>query len=539
MTLPRISLLVVLVLAVAAAAVLHLHYDVFQPEAEAPPEAINTGRPPDIRPDYSGCTIPPNIAPLNFHVAEAGAEYRVKVYCGEEDGFVVASKSASIVIPPDKWRALLEENKGGELRFDVYVRNESLQWRRFQPIVNTVAREEIDPYIAFRRIGPVHVRYNHQDIMQQDLTNYELTPILQSPRGSDRCVNCHTFVNNDPQKMVLHMRGPNGVAMLLAEDDKVKKINTRTKYNPSPASYITWHPSGRFASFSAHSLVQLFHSTGFARDVFDYKSDIGFYFVEDNRVFIPSKVAEDDWLEIFPTWSRDGRWLYFCRTKMTWPADARSNSSGVPPEGYLDVRYDLMRVSYDIETGDMGEVETVLSAADAGKSILEPRVSPDGRFVLVTMCRAGNFPVYRESSDLYMVDVESRQYWPLEEANSDRADTWHCWSTNGRWIVFASKRRDNLFGKPYFSYIDQDGKARKAFILPQRDPTFYDSQLDNYNAPEFITGPVTVPEDAWNTAIAASKSGIPVKADSDKSGPSVTPPAPDDTTAGDDPWQYD
>jgi hypothetical protein len=46
--------------------------------------------------------------------------------------------------------------------------------------------------------------------------------------------------------------------------------------------------------------------------------------------------------------------------------------------------------------------------------------------------------------------------------------------------------------KPYFSYIDRDGKAHKPVLLPQEDPTYYDSLLKTYNLPELATGPVSV-----------------------------------------------
>ena len=531
----RLGLAVLIVLAIAGAIPAHARYDLFRPAAAMPAGAIETGREADIRPDYSGCTIPPNIAPLNFQIVEPGVRFRVKVSCSDADSFVVASQSPSIRIPPDRWRSLLEGNRGGELHFEVCVQDDTMQWRRYEPIVNTISVEPIDPYIAYRRIGPAYVMYHHMDIDQRNLETYDVSNILQSPRGTRRCINCHTFVNNDPKKMVLHMRGTAGVAMLLGEGDQVTRINTRTEFNSSPASYISWHPSGGFASFSSHKLVQFFHSPGFIRDVFDYASDIGFYFVDDNRVFVPSKLAEKQMLEIFPTWSPDGRWLYFCRARITWPDDAREKN--LTPKGFDEVRYDLMRISYDIDTNTLGEVESVLLASDFDKSILEPRVSPDGRFVLLTMCDYGNFPVYRESSDLYMLDVESGKCRPLDEVNSPRADTWHCWSTNGRWIVFASKRLDNVFGKPFFSYVDENGNARKPFLLPQEDPAFYDSYLSNYNAPEFITGPVTIPEEAFKEAIADPDSELEVLAESDMAPDDARRQKPGTKATGDSMWR--
>ena len=37
-------------------------------------------QPAKVRPDYTGSTIPPNIAPLNFIVQEDGSGYFVRIY---------------------------------------------------------------------------------------------------------------------------------------------------------------------------------------------------------------------------------------------------------------------------------------------------------------------------------------------------------------------------------------------------------------------------------------------------------------------------
>lgn len=171
---------------------------------------------------------------------------------------------------------------------------------------------------------------------------------------------------------------------------------------------------------------------------------------------------------------------------------------------YRRVRYDLMRIGYDTATGTFGRLETVLSAKDTGLSINEPRISPDGRFLLFCMSEHGSFPVFQQSSDLYMMDLKSGRHWPLK-VNSDRSDSWHCWSTNSRWIVFASKRRDGVFGRAYFSYVGPDGKAHKPVLLPQQAPRFYDSFLDNFNAPELITKPIGVEQAELVRAIESAE----------------------------------
>ena len=94
-----------------------------------------------------------------------------------------------------------------------------------------------------------------------------------------------------------------------------------------------------------------------------------------------------------------------------------------------------------------------------------------------------------------MMDIGTGESWPLEEANSDDVDSYHSWSSNGRWIVFSSRRIDGLYTRPYFAYIDADGKASKAFCLPQKDPeSFYRDLMKSYNIPEFISGKVSFPE---------------------------------------------
>ena len=92
-----------------------------------------------------------------------------------------------------------------------------------------------------------------------------------------------------------------------------------------------------------------------------------------------------------------------------------------------------------------------------------------------------------------MLDIATKKYRKLG-INSDCSESWHGWSTNGRWILFSSKRSSGFFTRTYFSYVDSTGCAHKPFIMPQQDPGFYDSFIKSYNYPEFATGPVPFTE---------------------------------------------
>jgi hypothetical protein len=76
--------------------------------------------------------------------------------------------------------------------------------------------------------------------------------------------------------------------------------------------------------------------------------------------------------------------------------------------------------------------------------------------------------------------------------NSDRADSFHSWSSDSRWIVFSSKRQDNVFTRPFFSHIDSIGNASKPFVLPQEDPLSEERSLFVYNVPELTKEPIHI-----------------------------------------------
>lgn len=480
---------VLIPLAVAATGVA---YCLFRPSATVPQTYEDARRPARIDPDYHGCTIPPNIAPLNFSVKEPGTAYRVRVHCGQDEGFVVSSRTPGIVFPAKKWRNLLRSNRGDVLCFDIFAQGESGRWRRFDTIVNSIAREEIDSYMVYRRLKPVHNVYTNMGTYQRDVSTYRESPVLLSGPDSLRCVNCHTFVNNSPDTMCLHIRGSkDGPAMIVARDGRATKIDTRTSFNHAPAAYTAWHPSGRLAVFAFIEVVQFHHSVGNSRDVFVHDSDLGIYFVDSTEIRSTPPIADPDRLETFPAWSPDGKYLYLCSAARLWEKGLKAKS--MLPLNFRKARYDLMRIGYDEAAGTWGRLEPVLLAKDVGLSINEPRISSDGRFLLFCTAEYGCFPVFQESSDLHMMDLETGRHWPLE-INSDRSDSWHCWSSNSRWIAFASKRRGGLFGRVYFSYILPDGKAQKPVLLPQKDPALHNAVLENFNAPELITGPVGVPQ---------------------------------------------
>ena len=384
----------------------------------------------------------------------------------------------------------------GRIEMVIYVKSEDSGWRRFDTIENTIAPDNIDSHLVYRLLGPVANRYRNIGIYRRNLENYDESPVLTNDSFGGGCVNCHSFANNRPDCFSLHVRpGPASkpeAGMIVVRDGRAVRARTKSALTAArrpPPGFSAWHPGGSAIAFSRNQPGLFFREAGCeVRDVFDLQSDLGLVNVQSAAVSTPPHVAGPSRLESFPAWSADGKTLYFCAVDRSWGQDQLRAI-----EDLKKVKYDLMRVRYDIATDAWGVPEPVLTAAATGMSISEPRASPDGRYLLFCMSAYGGFPVYQPSSDLYLMDLRSGEHRRLQ-CNSEYSESWHCWSSNSRWIVFSSKRDNGWLARPYFSYIDAEGREHKPFLLPQKDPTFYDARLKTYNLPELITGPITTPQ---------------------------------------------
>jgi len=453
--------------------------------AVPPEEYVAVGRPARIYPDYQDTVIPPNIAPLNVRIEEQGYRYFVRVCADHGKPIELSSRSPDITIPEAPWHRLLAENRGGNLRYEVFVRpDDDAPWRRFDDVRNSIAKEDIDSFLVYRRIRPAHSTWREMGIYQRQLRSFNERVVLENGCFKNGCVNCHTFCNNSSDRMLVGIRSRvHGTPELLVHDGEAHKIG-------ATFGYTAWHPSGTLAAFSVNKVRQVFHAAANeVRDVLDLDSLIACYDVNGQAIRAVPPLMKKDRLETYPTWSPDGRWLYFCTAPITW--EDRNSI----PERFNEIRYDLMRISYDIESKTWGQVEAVLTAEQTGRSILLPRVSPDGRWLLVTMCDYGCFPVYRPSSDLYLIDLKQaretgRYEYRRLDINSDASESWHSFSSNGRWIAFSSKRLSHTFTRVFLAYMDKQGVVRKPFVLPQKDPGHYESTLWTYSLPEFVTEPI-------------------------------------------------
>lgn len=425
---------------------------------------------PAIYPDYADVTIPVNIAPLNFLLRDSARSVEVYV-----DGELLCRNGGNgVVIGQRRWRKLMESSAGKTLQvtvraeYDDYIAEYALfSWY--------VVGDSLDPYLTYRLIEPDYEVYSRLTMEERCVENFDRRSFSDYETVGNRCMNCHTFNRQDPQQSMFYVRGEGGGAVLNT-CGSLSLLDLSVGGKAGGSVYFAFHPEGRYVVFSANNIIPAFHSSGSRRlEVYDDASDIYVADLADRRIYTNQLLCDSLSLTTFPTFSPDGKYIYFC--------SARNVDL---PEDIGNLQYKLCRIAFD--NGVIGEETDTLY--EAGTSVCHPRVSPDGRYLLYTVQDYGTFPIWHREADLRMMDLRTGQVDSLTIVNSDRSDTYHSWSSNSRWFVFASKRDDGLYGKPYFCYVDREGKAHKPFVLPQRDPEFYDNCLKSFNVPEIGRGPL-------------------------------------------------
>ena len=451
------------------------------------PEGVReSGEEAIIFPDYKGVVIPPNISPLDFKILNDGERY-VTTISGEKAGTITV-RGCDVKLPSKEWKALVEANKGSDIVYTVNVKRKG-EWLKLAQFKGTVVEDPIDDYMVYRLLAPSYEFYTAFSIRQRNLSTGEDREVYNNrmhynPK-EQQCMNCHQFQNYRTENWQMHVRQVLGGTLIVTGDES-RKVNLKTDSTMSAGVYPAWHPTEKLIAYSVNRTRQFFHEKNIQKlEVQDPLSDLILYDIDKNEV---SKVAADPLaFETFPAWSPDGKTLYYSSARQPEIATLPSDSIAIC---FDQIRYDLMRKSFDPSTKSFGPEELVYDAKSQDLSAMEARISPDGRFLLFSLGGYGTFHIWHRDSDLWVMDLESGESRSLTEANSNDADSFHNWSSNGRWIVFTSRRDDGLFSRVYFSYFDREGNAHKPFMLPMNDLSGHKDEVYSYNVPEFCVEPI-------------------------------------------------
>jgi tetratricopeptide (TPR) repeat protein len=337
------------------------------------------------------------------------------------------------------------------------VAPEAVEWPLFYREVNLPFKEAVK--------DPSHIRWRFGTVAQG------LPPVVLG--NLPVCGNCHSFSRNG-EFLAMDVDYAN---------DKGSYIITRTggDMRLATSDIITWDdfrredgqhtlgllsqisPDGRYVVSTVKDLSIFLAKPelAFSQLFFPFLGILAVY-DRDTKQFASLPGADDPALvQSNPTWSPDGQWIVFARTRAVPVKDVRSPGrillSGAEGEAFLqqtkEYRYDLYRVPFN--GGKGGKAEPLRGASANGRSNYFPKYSPDGRWIV--FCQAANYMLLQPDSELFIVPAAGGEAKRLA-CNLGRMNSWHSWSPDGRWLVFSSKAHSD-YTQLYLARITENGEA--------------------------------------------------------------------------------
>ncbi|RPI12050.1 MAG: tetratricopeptide repeat protein [Lysobacterales bacterium] len=455
----------------------------------------------EIKYPLDGTLFPPEIVAPTFvwsDATEGVAEWKVLLrYEGEDTVLRHATKEPSWRPTAEEWA----EIKRRSTERDAEVAIVGVGAREAATSAATVRiRTSTDPVgdsIFYREVplpfltavqDPSRIRWRFGSIDSEDSP-----PIVLE--NLPVCGNCHSF-SSDGSVLGLDVDYGNdkgAYAVLPVSKDMVlddEKIITWSDYRRDDGeatfgllSQVS--PDGRYviSTVKDRAVFVATPEITFSQLFFPIKGVLAVY-DRKNGTFEALPGADDPaYVQSNPTWSPDGKYVVFARAKAyTKPSIANAKTvlldeKDVPEfvERREPFKYDLYRVPFN--DGKGGKAEPIEGASHNGMSNYFAKFSPDGKWIV--FCKAKDFMLLMPDSELHIVPAEGGEARRLT-ANTPLMNSWHSFSSNGRWLVFSSKAY-TPYTQLFLTHIDAEGNSTPPVVLER-----FTASDRAANIPEFV-----------------------------------------------------
>lgn len=378
---------------------------------------------PSLFPDYVNVSVPYNIAPLNFLLKDCSGQIEVRLSSSSSD-YTFIGNEGKIRFPQNEWAELLKKEKGGVIKVNVKAQKDG-KWIVYPSFKWEIKAEAIDDYIIYSKEVPGNVPNLNKSLTRREMASFSEKEIHKEQPF---------FYAKFPEKVSFRgkKRGNFGVYVM----------------DSLFVSYISVFPDKRRENIGLHSSVLL--------------AD----FSNEQYKVLPDSISSGGEIS-FVDLSFDSRKLFYC-----------VSSGSVDPDSILSLKYDLM--CRDINPADLSVSEKLDTLVNLpAVSVSYPSSSPYGNYIAYTVSEFGASSEWHDDSDMRLMNLHTGTIDSLKVVNSaEKADIVRGWSSNGRWLMFSSKRDDGFYERVYFSYIDSTGTAHKPFMLPQEDASCYNNMME-------------------------------------------------------------
>jgi tetratricopeptide (TPR) repeat protein len=314
------------------------------------------------------------------------------------------------------------------------------------------------------------------------------------------CGNCHSF-SQDGKLFAMDVDHPSKGAYVITRIAKEMAL--------TPSDLINWDDYKRDENERTFGLLSQLSpdgrfvvSTVKDKNVFIPRGELSFSqlffpirgilatYDRSTRTFRSLPGADDpNYVQSNPVWSPDGQQIVFARGQayqyakginqydLQWQLTREFDRQGRP---FL---FDLYRIPFN--GGQGGKPEPLAGASRNGVSNFFPKYSPDGKWIV--FCRAKSYMMLQPDSELYIIPAQGGEARRLR-ANTSLMNSWHSWSPNGHWLVFASKAF-SPYTQLFLTHIDSQGESSPPVWLAD----FTDPERAA-NIPEFVNAPATAIE---------------------------------------------
>jgi tetratricopeptide (TPR) repeat protein len=244
-------------------------------------------------------------------------------------------------------------------------------------------------------------------------------------------------------------------------------------------------PNGRFAvsTVKDRSVFVPKADLDFSQLFFPIKGILAVYRRETGDFHALPGADDRQYVQSNPCWSPDGNEIVFARSKAYELKKVRDKRSVLLSQEECEeflkdgktFLFDLYKVPFNDGRG--GKAVPLNGASNNGMSNFFPRYSPDGKWIV--FCRAKSFMLLQPDSELFIVPAGGGEARRLR-CNTNRMNSWHSWSPNGRWLAFASKA-NSPYTQVFLAHMDENGVSSPPVVLAH-----FTSPDRAANIPEFV-----------------------------------------------------